>query len=140
MRVWRLEMERRRQLAMVERERCLDQRGDTRCDIHVTHVGFQRTNGAEIIILSAPPARNACLSAATSMGSPKGCTGTVRFDVGNRFRRYIGERLRHLDHLRLTIDAGSRETHLARTVVIDRDTFDHGDDIVAICAARPPSV
>ena len=72
MRVRFAEVQGGRQTAMLERQRCFNQRGHARRNVHVTHVCFQRSESAVIDFPAAPPARNACVSAATSIGSPKG--------------------------------------------------------------------
>jgi len=56
----------------------------------------------------------------------------VRFDITDAISRDTGVALRPRDDLRLTQIARCRVTHFGGTVIVERETFDDGVNVVTI--------
>ena len=139
-RVGRAEVDRRWQLAVLEREHGLDQAGHAGRDLEVTEVRLDRADRARSPGRGAERApQRLDLDRVAELGP-----GAVRLDVGDRTGPDAGDLVRRRDHRGLTVDARRRERVLAGAVVVDRRAeHDRADRICRrarrrrACAARP---
>src|SRR5262249_37110513 len=117
-------------LAVLQRERGLDQACDSRRRIEVSDVGFERSERAEdaaVRVYSKRPGERLDFDwIADSRAGP------VRFQVGDRVRVDPSRRQRFRDHFGLAGDAWGEEAHLAGTIVVDRGAPDDRTDRIPV--------
>ena len=135
----RVEVEARRERLVVQGERRLDQAGDPSRRIEMADVGLDRADRAK--------ARFGCSPGAKRLGEPGDLDriaelrgGAVGLDVGDRLRIDAGEGLGQSDDAGMSIDAGRREAHFGRAVVVHAGALDHRVDRVAVIerVRQPP--
>src|SRR5471030_3422430 len=118
-------MQERRQDAVAQGERRRYEAGHAGGCVKVSDIGLRRAEGAELAALDAAQAE--CLHEAGEFdGVAKRRRRTMRFDIADGGRIDAGLGVRDGNGAGLRIDAGSRETDLVGTVVIDAYTTDHG--------------
>jgi hypothetical protein len=131
LRIGPLEVQARRDLSPLERQRRLDEAGDPGRRSEVADVGLDRAEGARSRLLRLPE------------GAPEGRyldgvaerrAGAVALDEADGLRGAPGPRLGGGDDRRLAGDRGRGEAHLAGAVVVDRRAEDDGMDGIAVGA------
>ncbi len=108
----------------------LDEAGHAGGGVGVANVALDRADAAKT-------ARIGALAEGLAQGGDldrvaHGRAGAVGLDVGDGFRRNVGQGQRFGDGLRLAVDAGREVAHLAGAVVVDGRAFDDGVDVVAV--------
>ena len=129
-RIRRGEMERGRNLAVLQREDRLDQAGHARRRLEVPDVSLHRAERAELLLVRA---------GAKGLGQRRDLdriaerrAGAVRLDVADRAHVDAGQRLRGRDRLGLAVDARRHVADLGRAVVVHREAADDRVDVVAV--------
>ncbi len=92
-----LEMQRRRQLPVLQRQHRLDQRGHSRRRIQMSDIGFHRTDGAELFLIRRGAKRFGQGGDFHRVSQRR--PGAVRFHVTDRLRPHPGDKLRRRYHL-----------------------------------------
>ena len=124
-------VDRRRQLVMLQRQHHLAQAGRTGRRLHVSDIGF---DGAEQkrLVGGTPaadhPAQRLSLDRVTQHGAR-----AVRLDVVDGARVDAGIFVSPAQHVGLRIGVG-RDQAVGPSVVVDRATGDHREDLVAVAA------
>ncbi len=135
LRVGPLEVQARRDHAVLEGEGGLDQPGGPGRRGEVSEVGLHRAQPAEL-----PPAVRLALERTAERAGQRldldrvadRRPRAVRLDVGDLLRLDAAPRQRLGDHLRLPLDGRSGVPHLEGAVVVDRRPLDHRADRVAV--------
>jgi hypothetical protein len=129
-RVRYLEVEAGRHLAVVQRERRLDQACDACGGVEMADVRLDAADPRKALGVGRAPeglGQGGHLDGVAQIGP-----GPVAFDVIHRFRRGARHRQRSRDAGGLTLDRGGKIARFCRAVVVDRRPFDDGPDVVAV--------
>ena len=139
LRIRRFEIDARGQDLVVQRQRRLDQAGDTGGDVEVADVRLDRADRAEAVLVGAAGAERLGQPGDLDRVAERGA-GAVRLDVGDRRGIDAAEHLRHRDHLGLAVDARRGEADFRAAVVVERRALDDRVDRVAVLdgVAQPP--
>ena len=129
LRIGGLEIDGRRQRAVLERHDRLDQAGDPGRRIEMADVALDRTDGTLL--------RRAGLTESLRQRGdldriPQNGTGAMRFDITDLVRLDAGHGQRGPDDAGLPLHAGGGEAHLVGTIAVDGSTADDGVDVIAI--------
>ena len=124
------EVETRRELSVLKSQDRLDDAGDRRGGVEVSHIGLDRPEGTVARALRGGTERFG--QGPDLDGIPDGRPRTVRLDVADAVSldAGIGQRLDH--GFRLAVDARRRVARLGRTVIVDGRSPDHGVNDVAV--------
>ena len=136
-RVWRFVMQKRRNDAVLQRQRRLDQPGNARCNIQMADIGLgrpQRTKPARI-----GAGRKRLMQSRKFNRVAKRCGGAMRLDIADVARGYPGCGMGGLNNLGLRLDGWGRIARLFRPVIVDGIPPDHGNHVVAVrqCIFQP---
>ena len=129
-RVRRLEAEARRDLAVVQCQRRLDETRDACRRVGMADVGLDRADAAEparLGRLAEGRGQRRHLDRIAEIGA-----GAVAFDIADRPRPDPRHRMGLGDGARLPVDARRQIARLGRAVVVDRRALDDRPDVVAI--------
>ena len=124
------EVHQRRDLAVRERHRRLDDADHARRGGRMAEVALHRTQRAEVALRVVDLEHVAQGLELDRVAHRRG--RAVRFHVAHRRRRDAGACLRGRDHFHLPLDAGCEVALLAGAVVVDGRTLDDGEDGVAV--------
>ncbi len=130
--VRRLEVQAGRNLSVPQGLDRLDQTGDAGRGVEMAEVGLHRAQDAGARPLAAEA--EGAVEGRHLDGIAERRAGAVGLDIADRPGLDVGRRQRLGDHGDLALDAGSREAHLRRAVVVDRRAADHRQDVVAVLA------
>ncbi len=125
------EVDRRRQLVVLQRQHHLGQARRTRGRLQVSHIGFHRAQQRRTVGGAAPPddaAQRLGLDRVTQDGA-----GAVRLDVVDGARIDARVLVGPAQHLGLGVLVGGDQA-VGPAVVVDRAAGDHGQDLVAVAA------
>ena len=131
LRVGLLEMQRRWDLFVLERQAGLDQTSGTCGRDQVPHIRFDRSDQAVAhLIGAAPESPGQCrhLDRVAQRGGR-----AVGFDVADGVGAHPGIGLRRQDDGGLSVDAGRGEAGFGRAVVVGGRAFDDGVNVVSVC-------
>ncbi len=95
----------------------------------MTEIGLHRPDAA-VLLFVGPLAKRLRQRGDFDRVAERRC-GPVGLDVRDGVGRRPGELLGHLNDFGLTVHARSRESGLVRAVVVEREAFDHRQDVVA---------
>ncbi|MCY1228601.1 hypothetical protein D9M72_409250 [compost metagenome] len=130
LRIGFLEMQARRQRAVAQRHRRLDEPCDAGRRVEVADVGLDRPDRAEAAPLGVGAeglGERRDLDRVAQRGA-----GAVRLDVADGVGRHARDQLRGTDDLGLPVDAGGGEADLGRAVVVGGRALDDRMDGVAV--------
>src|SRR6185312_1659561 len=116
---------------VLECENSLDQAGNARSPVKVSHIGFCGPNRTKSLFVCAFSKRFDKCSQFSSITQRR--TGSMCFNVPNAFSFYssIGQSLH--DNPCLTSHSWSRIPNLQRTIIIDGRSFNNSVDCISIC-------
>jgi hypothetical protein len=129
-RVGPVEVQARRDLPVLQRERRLDQARRARRGVEVADVGLDRPQRAKTFLIG--PRRKRLRQRRHLDHVAERRAGAVRLDVADRRRVHVAHRVRGRDHLGLAVDARRRVVELERAIVVGGEAADHRVDGVAV--------